>query len=221
MDRLEAAHEWAQAIDPEAIAADVREIGFECTRCGRCCRGTGTDPHTATVFPDEIRAIQSTTGRAWDEIARPMPFGVREGRGETFEWALQIDDGGDCTFLETADTQTRCAIYDERPRLCRTYPFSLGLPGTGESRANAVAIAGRVRASECPGLGAEISRKRSLAIAKTLKERAVRELEEILALREQYEPHSAADGIVVHDSEGAKDPHGTPLGPSSGDRADW
>ena len=218
MDRLEASLDWARHVDIDEVADQVQEIGFECTRCGKCCQGSDSESHTATVFPAEIRQIEDASADSWSDIVRPMPFGIRDGAGETFEWALQIDDCGDCTFLETEGSQTRCRIYDERPLLCRTYPFSLGLPGTGESRANAVAVAGRVRASECPGLGADISRERSVAIANTLKERAIRELQETIALREQYEPHPASDRIVVHDSEGPKDPHGTPLGPSSGDK---
>lgn len=218
MDRLEAALDWAQAFDIEQIADRVEEIGFECTRCGKCCQGTETEPHTAIVFPDEVRAIRDTTGKSWPEIARPMPFGVRDGAGETFEWALQTDDCGDCTFLESEGTHTRCSIYGERPLLCRTYPFSLGLPGTGESEAAAVAVSGRVRASECPGLGAEIGRKRALAIAETLKKRAVRELQETIELRDHYLPRPDREGIVVHDSEGAKDQFGRPVGSTAGDK---
>lgn len=218
MDRLEAALDWADGFDIEQIADRVQEIGFECTRCGKCCQGTETEPHTAIAFPDEVRAIRETTGMAWSEITSPMPFGVQDGAGETFEWALQTDDCNDCVFLESDGTHTRCTIYGERPLICRTYPFSLGLPGTGESEAGAVAVSGRVRASECPGLGAEISHERALAIAEILKERAVRELQETIALRDQYRPRPDADGIVVHDSEGAKDQLGRPLGPPVGDK---
>lgn len=218
MDRLEAALDWAQTFDIEQIADRVQKIGFECTRCGKCCQGTETESHTAIVFPEEVRAIRDRTEKSWPEIARPMPFGITDGVGETFEWALQTDDCGDCTFLKSEDTHTRCTIYGERPLLCRTYPFSLGLPGTGESVAGAVAVSGRVRASECPGLGAEINRERALAIADTLKERAVRELQETIALRDHYLPRPEVDGIVIHDSEGAKDQLGRPLGPTVGDK---
>jgi hypothetical protein len=218
MDRLEAALAWARHIEPAALVDSIREIGFECTRCGRCCTGTETDPHTATVFPDEIRAIRERTDQSWDGIARPMPFGVREDRGETFEWALQTDADGTCTFLQADASHTRCSVYDSRPLLCRTYPFSLALPGTGIAESAAVASAGRVRASECPGLGADISRERALAIAETLVERAEREIEETLALREHYRPQPDAAGVVVHDSEGPKRADGRPLGRSEGDK---
>lgn len=198
-------------MDPESIAPQIREIGFECTRCGRCCRGTATDPHTATVFPEEIRAIQSQTDRAWEAVARPMPYGLTEGDGETFEWALQTDPDGTCTFLDEEDAGTTCEIYDTRPLLCRTYPFSLSLPGTGITEDAAVTAAGRVRASECPGLGADMTRHRALAIAETVIERAKTELRETIALRDSFTPRPTESGTIVHDSEGAKRPDGRPL----------
>jgi hypothetical protein len=69
---------------------------------------------------------------------------------------------------------------------------------------------GQVRAHECEGLGRDISRDDAEELAAALKERAVRELEEAIAVRDEYEP-AEADGVVVHDSEGAKRPDGTAL----------
>ncbi|APE95967.1 YkgJ family cysteine cluster protein [Halodesulfurarchaeum formicicum] len=209
MERLEAALEFVRQLDPEPIARHLQEIGFECTRCGRCCSAADGEPHTATVFPDEVRAIQTETGDEWAEIARPMPFGIEDGTGETFEWALQTAPNGDCTFLTSEDDRTRCSIYGSRPLLCQTYPFSLSLPGTGVSEDAAVESAGRVRASACPGLGAELDAERARSMAERLKTRAVRELEETIALREQYQPVPDPEGVIVHDSEGAKYPDGT------------
>jgi len=211
MERLEAALDWAKSYDVEQIARSVQAIGFECTRCGRCCQGTEAEPHTATVFPDEVRAIQDSTGRSWSGVARPMPYGISDGGGETFEWALQGGNCGDCTFLESDGDRTRCSIYGDRPLLCQTYPFKLSLPVTGGPDASAVASHGKVVASECPGLGGEMSRKRALAIAETLKERAIRELQETRSLRENYRPRPDLSGVVVHDSEGRKRPDGRPV----------
>jgi hypothetical protein len=69
---------------------------------------------------------------------------------------------------------------------------------------------GPVRAHECEGLGRDIDREDAEELAGALKERAVRELEEAIAVRDSYEP-ADVDGVVVHDSEGAKRPDGTPL----------
>lgn len=216
MDRLEAALDWARSIDVESVAAAVSEIGFECTRCGRCCRGTAAEPHTATVFPGEVRALQERTDLAWEEIARPMPFGLDDGKGETFEWALQRSDDGNCRFLDDGD-RTTCTVYEDRPLLCQTYPFRLALPGTGGQGSTAVERVGRVEASTCPGLGAPVADRRAEAIAERLIERAVRELEETIALRDGYLPRLDRDGIVVHDSEGAKRLDGRAIEPAERD----
>ena len=233
------------------LADAIESIGFECTRCGACCKGNETadgerEPHTATVFPDEVRALQAAAGDAdgadeesgdldtdydWRDAARPMPYGLSEGAdgpaGETFEWALQVDNCGDCTFYEEADGTGACTVHDDRPLICATYPFSVALGGTtqpmgqvvdtagpavpradGTDADGSVDAAGMVRAHECEGLGRDISRPEAEELAAALKARAVRELEEAIAVRDEYEP-TDADGVVVHDSEGAKRPDGT------------
>lgn len=210
---LEAELAAARDLDVATIADAIETIGFECTRCGKCCRGLDEE-HTATVFPDEVRAIQGEDSPAWDEVARPTPFGLSEAdgepTGETFEWALQTDSCGDCTFYD-AEAEA-CSIYDRRPLVCRTYPFSIAV-GDGESMASLGSVVdseGPVRAHECAGLGRDISRADAKALAATLKERAVRDLEEAIGVRDNYEP-TDADGVVVHDSEGQKRPNGTRL----------
>jgi Fe-S-cluster containining protein len=268
MDSLEAELAEARALDVDALAAAIESIGFECTRCGACCRaetcgssdgtvgdavgdgsavadGTGTadsrdatadardtggtaadpgatEPHTATVFPDEVRRLQAAAEDAvdvasdWRDVARPMPYGLREGRdgpeGETFEWALQTDDCGDCTFYRAGedDEPGACTVHGDRPLICRTYPFSLALGGTSQPMGDAVDREGNVRAHECEGLGRDIDAGAARELASALRERAVRELEEAIAVRDGYEPVDATDGeVVVHDSEGAKRPDGT------------
>jgi hypothetical protein len=172
------------------------------------------DRHTATVFPDEVRRLQARTGADWRDVARPMPFGLRAGpdgpAGETFEWALQTDDCGDCWFYaEDADGMGRCTVHPDRPLICRTYPFSVALGGTSQPMGEAVDRAGLVRAHECPGLGRDISRADAEALARALKRRTVRELREAIAVRDNYAPVDLGSGVVVHDSEGAKRPDGS------------
>lgn len=200
----------------EDFADAIVEIGFECTRCGRCCEGTD-EAHTATVFPDEIRRITEQTGQVWQAVARPMPYGLDGGdepSGETVEWALQTTACGDCTFYE----EGACSVYADRPLICQTYPFSLGKIaerqhteggglGTTEPMGGVVDQEGLVRAHDCKGVGRDISRKDAEKLAATLKERAIRELEEAHGVRDNYEP-TDVEGIVVHDSEGQKRPDG-------------
>jgi len=263
VESLETELERARALSVEDLADAIESIGFECTRCGACCKGydpdpedgdasagdggesdagDGREPHTATVFPDEVREIRDgLNGRAdaaddrsdagdeagagggtpdqaydWRDVARPMPYGLSEGadgpEGETFEWALAVDDCGDCTFYDPGDGEEgTCTVYGDRPLVCRTYPFSVAVAGVGQPMGEVVDSEGPVRAHECEGLGREIDREEAVALAETLKERAVREIEEAIAVRESYAPVDA-EGVVVHDSEGAKRPDGSPVG---------
>lgn len=244
MESLEAELARARDLSVSDLADAIESIGFECTRCGACCKaneprevGGESDPHTATLFPDEARELQDGAEDEfeepydWRDVARPMPYGVSEGpegpEGETFEWAIQTDACGDCTFYaEDEDGTGACTVHDNRPLVCRTYPFSVALGGTSQPMGEAVDSvalpsqresgetgdeAGMVRAHECEGLGRDIDRESAEELAAALKERAVRELEEAVDLRDRYEPRPDADGVVVHDSEGAKGPDGRPL----------
>ncbi|MFC7077044.1 YkgJ family cysteine cluster protein [Haloarcula halophila] len=229
MESLESELDRARDLDVADLADAIESIGFECTRCGACCTadagcdseaepGAPDDPHTATVFPDEIRRLQASgpgdTEYDFRDVARPMPYGLTDGpdgpEGETFEWALQTDDCGDCTFYEETDGTGACTVHEDRPLICRTYPFSVALGGTTQPMGDAVDEAGMVRAHECEGLGREIDREDAEELAAALKERAVRELEEAIGVREQYQPvETGAGEVVVHDSEGQKRPDGT------------
>ena len=267
---LETELDRARDLRVSDLADAIESIGFECTRCGACCKGHTADdgerePHTATVFPDEVRELQGAAGDGsdgnsgsggtgggadgdgadgpaydWRDVARPMPYGITDGpegpEGETFEWALQTDACGDCTFYEESDGTGACTVHDDRPLICATYPFSVALGGTTQPMGEAVDSAGpevpradgpaadgsvdterMVRAHECEGLGRDISRTEAEELAAALKQRAVRELEEAIAVRDNYEP-ADTDGVVVHDSEGAKRSDGTPVG-GDGERA--
>jgi len=250
MESLEAELSRARELAVDDLADAIEAMGFECTRCGGCCTGYAPDepggapagegshdeddgdchdadrePHTATVFPGEVREVAAAAEERfgesydWRDVARPMPFGLSETdegeqRGETFEWALATDDCGDCTFYEETGGQGACTVHDARPLICQTYPFSVALDGTSQPMGEAVDESGIVRAHECEGLGRDISREDAEALAAALKERAVRELEEAIGVRDGYDPAAAgrADGdVVVFDSEGPKEADGTPV----------
>ena len=248
MDSLETELERARALDESELADAIETIGFECTRCGACCKAesacgeggesadetadgasesagsdrsdgsaeTDAEPHTATVFPDEIRQLQAAGEYDFRDVARPMPYGLADGpdgpEGETFEWALQTDDCGDCTFYAEDDDGTgACTVHGDRPLICRTYPFSVALGGTSQPMGEAVGEEGMVRAHECEGLGRDISRADAEELAAALKERAIRELTEAIGVRDNYRPVDPSAGqVVVYDSEGAKRPDGSP-----------
>jgi Fe-S-cluster containining protein len=244
VESLETELDRARNLAVAELADAIETIGFECTRCGACCKAAepegseaddGVEAHTATVFPEEVRTLQEAGDYDWRDVARPTPFGLTDGpdgpAGETFEWALQTDSCGDCAFYEErereettiddgADTgdgrdgsgEGICTVHGDRPLICRTYPFSVALGGTSQPMGEAVDSDGMVRAHECEGLGRDISRAEAEELAATLKQRAIRELTEAIGVRDSYEP-TEADDIVVHDSEGAKRPDGTRIGP--------
>ncbi len=232
MESLEAELDRAIDLDVDELADAIESFGFECTRCGACCKGTDAgDEHVATVFPDEIRRLQAaaepakpddgTNGRSaesleWRDVARPMPYGLSHDSdgptGETFEWALQTDDCGTCAFYAETDGVGACTVHEDRPLVCQTYPFSLALGGTSQPLGAAVDSDGLLRAHECEGLGREIDRPDAERLARTLRARAIRELEEAIAVRDGYDPEIAGTAdAVVFDSEGPKDPDGQPL----------
>jgi len=226
---LESDLERARALSVDDLADAIEAIGFECTRCGGCCTATepaeadstddrddesGGEPHTATVFPDEIRRLQEAGDYDFRDVARPMPYGLDEDgeSGETFEWALQTDDCGDCTFYEETAGVGTCTVHGDRPLICQTYPFSVAFDNTVQPMGEAVDEAGLVRAHECEGLGREISREDARDLAARLRERAIRELEEAIGVRDNYTPvDRSGSEVVVHDSEGPKRPDGSRL----------
>lgn len=219
----------------EASATDESQTDSE-TSGDESGRETATEDHTATVFPDEVRELQARDSYDWRDVARPMPYGLEDDgqSGETFEWALQTDACGDCVFYEPGDAGSenkngneneggRCGVYGDRPLICQTYPFSVALDAAsastdapdetetaGPATAGVVETVGPVNAHECEGLGRDISRAEATDLARTLKRRTIRELEEAIGVRDSYQP-TDADTVVVHDSEGQKRPDGTPL----------
>lgn len=211
METLEAELVAAREVDVDEVAETIADVGFECTRCGECCTADGDQPHTATVFPDELRTLQATSGRKWTDVARPMPYGLDEdGEGETFEWALQVDGCGDCVFYEEADGIGACTVHEDRPLICRTYPFSLSVGDGVDAPGAVVEQVGDLQIHECEGVGRDISAEDARSLAETLKRRAIVELEEAIAVRDTYEPVAGGD-TVVYDSEGPKREDGTPL----------
>lgn len=217
MTDFDAARDWVDDNSVEEIANAIIEIGFACTDCGKCCRSDGpTDEHVATIFPEEIREIQNRIDGQWDDVARPIPYGLDDqGCGETFEWGLQTTSCGDCAFYRGQGSTGGCRIYSNRPFVCRTYPFQLAVPGLVTPGAGVVERAGSVLAFECEGLGRAIDIEHARELARQLKRRAHTEIEQSEGLLEQYSGRVPTAEAVVYDSEGAKARDGSELeGPS-------
>lgn len=139
------------------IQKNIDNAGFSCTSCGRCCQREDAD-NSVYLLPKEIEMIEKDTGmhkrdfilplfpdfytggngssvrietERFTEIVKTIPDQIDEkGCIHTFGWMLQRDESGRCIFLD--DETKKCAIYDVRPGLCRTYPFYLSESGIEE-----------------------------------------------------------------------------------------
>lgn len=97
----------------------IREVGFSCTCCGRCC---------TREFNDHVFLLDADTERvrAIDPSAlMPAPYFEFCDQNGTFYvsgYALRTRDDGACVFLSA---ERRCTIYDRRMSICRVYPYML------------------------------------------------------------------------------------------------
>ncbi|MDW7775049.1 MAG: YkgJ family cysteine cluster protein [Methanosarcinales archaeon] len=102
----------------EKLASIIREIGFECDLCGRCC---------TEEFNDHVFLLDTDTAliKQIDPSAlTPAPyfeFCDQHGKFYVSGYALKSKPGGACYFLEGG----RCRIYSQRLSICRIYPYML------------------------------------------------------------------------------------------------
>ncbi|HPE62948.1 MAG TPA: YkgJ family cysteine cluster protein [Methanothrix sp.] len=179
--------EEAESLSAETIAREIVRIGFRCVRCGDCCRG---EDNSVAVFPFEVRDIVDETGEGWIAAVEPPLEGEWDSQGNfhTLEWRL-AKAGRDCKYY----SEDGCRIYGKRPLLCKTYPFYLE--------------EGRLRWSECRGLGGEIDAEEATKLAELIKWRQIVEIREAINLVRKYEDFERGEPspfgrCVVHDSEG-------------------
>jgi Fe-S-cluster containining protein len=188
MEDLALQLERAEILSAGEIARGIMRIGFRCERCGDCCRG---EENSVALFPFEIRAIMAAAGgEGWLEAAEPPLEGEWDvdGNFHTLEWRLR-KEGRDCKYF----SKEGCRIYKARPLICQTYPFYLD--------------EGRLRWSECLGLGSEIGFEEAKKLAELLKRRQIVEIKEAIELVRKYEDFERGDPspygkCIVHDSEG-------------------
>ena len=104
----------------ERLAGIIREVGFRCTSCSKCC----TRAFNGHVFllDRDVTAIQSIDPAALDPAPAPE-FCDQNGIFYVSGYAVrtQEDPAGSCWFLQSG----RCSIYDRRFTICRIYPYML------------------------------------------------------------------------------------------------
>jgi len=87
-------------------------LRFTCTGCGDCCTGA---PGFVWVNREEIadlaRKVKLTPAEFEERYVRKV--GIRK--------SLIEYDNGDCVFFDA--NSRKCAVYEARPRQCKTWPF--------------------------------------------------------------------------------------------------
>jgi uncharacterized protein len=96
----------------------IKEVGFKCNLCGKCCTSDFND-HAFLLDDDAERLTRL------DEAALiPAPYYEFCDNAGTFYvsgYAIRARHNGTCHFLEGG----RCRVYEQRPRICRIYPYML------------------------------------------------------------------------------------------------
>jgi uncharacterized protein len=175
-------------VSKKDLTAQIRSIGFACSRCGTWCRGVSPDSDLVMVSPDEVKPIVASTGRSWDRIAEPYPETIidRSVARFTIGWCLGRENGR-CCFLDKGT----CTIYNNRPSICRTHPFALD---------NDTLVV-----SSCEGAGEPVSWQEAGTIARNLLAHRHAEKEEELKVRNVIGKVSFPAGVfVVIDADGVR-----------------
>jgi hypothetical protein len=104
----------------ERLAEIIREIGFRCTSCAKCCT-RGFNGHVFLLDRD-VTAVKAIDPDALEPAPSPE-FCDQNGTFYVSGYALrtQDDKDGSCWFLEDG----KCRIYDDRFTICRVYPYML------------------------------------------------------------------------------------------------
>lgn len=118
IDALEHERESLLRFPEEEFIDIIRDVGFSCDCCGRCC---------TREFNGHVFLLEEDTDRVLsfqpDALIPAPDYDAcdQEGRFYVSGYALRIKPDGACVFLEDG----RCSIYDRRFSICRVYPYML------------------------------------------------------------------------------------------------
>jgi Fe-S-cluster containining protein len=102
----------------ESFASVIQGIGFTCARCARCC--TKLFKGHIYLLDHDVSAIRTICPGAL--IPAPyFDYCDQYGKIYTSGYVLRTREDGSCTFLDDVN----CAIYQNRPLACQSYPFML------------------------------------------------------------------------------------------------
>ena len=100
------------------LAEIIRDVGFSCTCCGRCCTRE-FNGHVFLLDEDTMQVKQIDP----DALVPAPDYELcdQNGRFYVSGYALRVKKDGSCIFLD----EGRCVIYDRRFSICRLYPYML------------------------------------------------------------------------------------------------
>jgi len=108
-----------ESFPDEQYSKIIREVGFECDLCGKCCTSEFNDH--IFLLDDDAQKIIENHGR---DYLRPAPyFDLCDslGRFYVMGYALKTKPNGYCIFY----TDGRCEHYEIRPLICKIFPYML------------------------------------------------------------------------------------------------
>ncbi|MHA1755004.1 MAG: YkgJ family cysteine cluster protein [Candidatus Odinarchaeia archaeon] len=133
--------------------ANNNSLKFKCQKCGQCCNS-----EVIISYPD-IRQMMLNPNLA-DRIKKNFkPRSIKGRPIYTTNSIVGVDERNPCVFLK----ELKCSIYEIRPKICRTYPFSV-IPKNSKTSIKTKTICER-KASDgniyclvlidmkCPGVG--------------------------------------------------------------------
>jgi Fe-S-cluster containining protein len=112
-----------------------KNVCYRCTRCALCCGDTENHARHILLLREEARTISRVILKPVETFAAGI-----KGHGPYVYEMRKTGTEGKCFFLHGTD----CSVYEQRPLVCRFYPFKLAtLKGRHSFRCT----------SECPGIG--------------------------------------------------------------------
>lgn len=95
------------------------ENRFPCAKCGNCCKELGKGNWTGiSLFPWETHLFPE------DRVNPSLGLGGSP-EDDGFRVILYLYDGDGCIHLD----DDWCLIHDQRPVICRSYPFRMSVRG--------------------------------------------------------------------------------------------
>jgi|Deesub1362A_J573_1020465.scaffolds.fasta_scaffold00039_48 hypothetical protein len=131
MENLKLLERMLQTVKQIDVASiDIPD--WKCVGCGECCVG---EENFVRIFYPEAKRLSEVMDVDVHDIIEPNPQTIS---GVNLGWILRRKDSK-CIFFDGG----RCKIYQNRPIVCRTYPFMLDFEGDRIT----------LRVFECKGLG--------------------------------------------------------------------